>query len=104
MRTLCRLMLLWGAVAQAQAAQAYPVRLLQVIIAYPPGGAVDVMARNLINTIQPPLNQQFVVVNRDGASGAIGFGVLANSTADGYTLGAGPTTPMSITPHLTPLP
>ena len=110
MRIMGVLALLWSACALGQAAaqgnatkgaaQAYPVRPVQVIIAYPPGGAVDVMARNLINTIQPQMNQQFVVVNRDGASGAIGFGVLANSTPDGYTLGAGPTTPMSITPHL----
>ena len=78
----------------------YPVRPVQVIVPYPAGGGVDVMARNLANAMMPLLGQQFVVVNRDGASGAIGFGMLANAQNDGYTLGAGPTTPMSITPHL----
>jgi tripartite-type tricarboxylate transporter receptor subunit TctC len=73
---------------------------VQVIVSYPAGGGVDVMARNLANAMTPLLGQQFVVVNRDGASGAIGFGMLANAQNDGYTLGAGPTTPMSITPHL----
>jgi len=46
------------------------------------------------------LGQPLVVVNRDGMSGTIGFGVLANARPDGYTLGAGPTTPISIAPHL----
>lgn len=41
-----------------------------------------------------------MIVNRDVASGSIGFGQLANATPDGYTLGAGPTTPISIAPHL----
>jgi tripartite-type tricarboxylate transporter receptor subunit TctC len=84
----------------ALAQDKYPTRPVQVIVAYPPGGGVDVMARNLINAMTPLIGQQFVVVNRDGASGAIGFGLLANAQADGYTLGAGPTTPMSIAPHL----
>lgn len=85
----------------AAGASDYPARPVQVIVAYPAGGGVDVMARNLINAITPLVGQQqLVVVNRDGASGAIGFGLLANATADGYTLGAGPTTPMSIAPHL----
>ena len=93
--------LLVTALASAAAsAQTYPVRPVQVIVAYPPGGAVDVMARNLVNVMQAQLGQQFVVVNRDGASGAIGFGLLANASNDGYTLGAGPTTPMSVMPHL----
>jgi tripartite-type tricarboxylate transporter receptor subunit TctC len=84
----------------APAQDKYPVRPVQVIVSYPAGGGVDVMARNLANAMTPLLGQQFVVVNRDGASGAIGFGMLANAQNDGYTLGAGPTTPMSITPHL----
>jgi len=41
-----------------------------------------------------------VIVNRDGASGTIGFAQLANAKPDGYTIGAGPTTPISIAPHL----
>lgn len=86
--------------ASAVAQDKYPARPVQVIVPYPPGGGVDVMARNLINAMTPIIGQQFVVVNRDGASGAIGFGMLANAQADGYTLGGGPTTPMSIAPHL----
>lgn len=86
--------------AAACAQSDYPARPVQVIVGYPAGGNVDVMARNLAAAMTEQLRQQFVVVNRDGASGAIGFGMLANATPDGYTLGGGPTTPISIAPHL----
>jgi tripartite-type tricarboxylate transporter receptor subunit TctC len=78
----------------------YPSRPIQVIVGFPAGGNVDVMARHLVAAMGEQLRQQFIVVNRDGASGAIGFGMLANATPDGYTLGGGPTTPISIAPHL----
>jgi tripartite-type tricarboxylate transporter receptor subunit TctC len=84
----------------ASAQTTYPARPVQVIIGFPAGGNVDVMARVLVAAMGDDLRQQFVVVNRDGASGAIGFGMLANATPDGYTLGGGPTTPISIAPHL----
>ena len=58
------------------------------------------MARNLVTEVAAQLGQPFVVVNREGASGTIGFGQVASAQPDGYTLGAGPTTPISIAPHL----
>src|SRR3954463_5534364 len=78
----------------------YPQKPVQVIVGFSAGGSVDVMARTLVNIISAQLGQPFVIVNRDGASGSIGFGQLANAQPDGYTLGAGPTTPISIAPHL----
>ncbi len=78
----------------------YPVRSVQVIVGFPAGGNVDVMARNLAAAMSAHLGQQLVVVNQDGASGTIGFGRVASARPDGYTLGAGPTTPISIAPHL----
>src|SRR6185369_17450063 len=78
----------------------YPQKPVQVIVAFSAGGSVDVMARTLVNILSAQLGQSFVIVNRDGASGSIGFGQLANAQPDGYTLGAGPTTPISIAPHL----
>lgn len=91
---------LGGLAGDAFAQASYPSRPVQVIVAYPAGGGVDIMARNLLNAMAPFFPQSLVVQNRDGASGAIGFGQLASSQPDGYTLGAGPTTPMSIAPHL----
>ena len=86
--------------AHAFADPAYPTRTVQVIIGFPPGGSVDVMARSLVAAMSSQLGQQFVVVNREGSSGSIGFSALATAKADGYTLGAGPTTPIAIAPHI----
>jgi tripartite-type tricarboxylate transporter receptor subunit TctC len=89
------------AVAGAAHAQpAYPSRPVQVIVGFPAAGSVDVMARSLVAAISAQLGQPFVVVNRDGLSGTIGFGAVAGARPDGYTLGAGPTTPISVAPHL----
>ena len=89
-----------AAAGAARAQSAYPSRPVQVIVGFPAGGSVDVMARSLVAVISAQLGQPFVVVNRDGMSGTIGFGALAGARADGYTLGAGPTTPISVAPHL----
>jgi tripartite-type tricarboxylate transporter receptor subunit TctC len=79
---------------------AYPARPVQVIVAFTAGGSVDVMARHLVAAMSAQLGQPFVVVNREGATGTIGFGQLAAARPDGYTLGAGPTTPIATAPHL----
>ena len=99
-RTLIFFAALFGIAGTAPAQTAYPQKPVQVIVGFSAGGSVDVMARTLINVISAQLGQSFVIVNRDGASGSIGFGQLANAQPDGYTLGAGPTTPISIAPHL----
>jgi tripartite-type tricarboxylate transporter receptor subunit TctC len=88
------------AAGAACAQGAYPAKPVTVIVAFQPGGSVDVMARHLLSAISAQLGQPFVVINRDGASGSVGFGHLAASKPDGYTLGAGPTTPIATGPHL----
>jgi tripartite-type tricarboxylate transporter receptor subunit TctC len=88
------------AAGSALAQGAYPARPVQVIIAFQPGGSVDVMARHLLTAMSAQLGQPFVILNRDGASGSVGFGQLAAARPDGYTLGAGPTTPIATAPHL----
>jgi tripartite-type tricarboxylate transporter receptor subunit TctC len=90
----------WIAGGSACAQEAYPARPVQVIVAFQPGGSVDVMARHLLTAMSASLGQPFVVLNRDGASGSVGFGQLAAARPDGYTLGAGPTTPIATSPHL----
>ncbi len=88
------------AMASAHSQPAYPSRTVTVIVGFSAGGSVDVMARNLLAVISSQLGQQFVVVNKEGASGSIAFAGLALAKPDGYTIGAGPTTPMSIAPHI----
>ncbi len=82
------------------AAQNWPSRRIDVIIPFPAGGSVDVIGRAVTSAMAETLGTQAVITNRDGASGTIGFNALAGAAADGYTLGAGPTTPIANAPYL----
>lgn len=64
-------------------------RTIEVIVPYPPGGGVDIMARVVMPFVAQHLpGARFVVANRAGAGGQIGFEALFNAAPDGYTLGA----------------
>jgi tripartite-type tricarboxylate transporter receptor subunit TctC len=64
-------------------------RPIQVVVPFPPGGGVDQMARVLLPYVARHLpGAQFVVENRGGAGGQIGFEAVFNARPDGYTLGA----------------
>ena len=70
--------------AAAQEA-AWPVKPVRLIVPFPPGGAVDPLARLLSARLPAALGQPFVVDNRPGASGSIGMAIVAKSPPDGYT-------------------
>ena len=72
--------------AAAAAAQPWPGKPVRIIVPYPPGGTVDVVARTLAQQLVTQLGQQFVVENRAGASGTLGSDAVAKSAPDGYTL------------------
>jgi tripartite-type tricarboxylate transporter receptor subunit TctC len=80
--------------------QGWPARPIEIIIPFPAGGSVDVIGRAVATAISEEIGQQVVISNRDGASGTIGFNALASAPPDGYTLGAGPTTPIANAPYL----
>ncbi|HTD89825.1 MAG TPA: tripartite tricarboxylate transporter substrate binding protein [Burkholderiales bacterium] len=65
--------------------QAYPSRPLRLIVPSAPGGSPDINARELANELGKQMSQQVVVENRPGASGIIGYELLARAMADGYT-------------------
>jgi len=81
-------------------AQPWPARQIEMIIPYAAGGGVDIIGRSIAAAMSEHLAQSVVVVNRDGAGGTLGFNALASAAPDGYTLGAGPTTPISSSPYL----
>ena len=66
--------------------QAYPTKVVRIVVPYPPGGTVDAVARTIAARLSESLGQQFIVDNRPGASGTIGSTAVAKSPADGYTL------------------
>lgn len=70
----------------ARAQQDYPSKPVQLVVAYPPGGGTDTLARLIADGLGKELGQSIVVVNRAGASGLIGTGQVARATPDGYTL------------------
>ena len=71
-------------VATAQAA--YPERPIRIIVPFPPGAGIDLVARMVATKLSGPLGQQIIVDNRPGAGGNIGAEAVARSPADGYTL------------------
>ena len=75
--------LLVGFAAQAQT---YPTRAVKMVIAFPPGGAIDVVARTLAQKLGFYLGQNVLVENRPGGNTLIGGEAVARSPADGYTV------------------
>ncbi|RYF39015.1 MAG: tripartite tricarboxylate transporter substrate binding protein [Comamonadaceae bacterium] len=67
-------------------AQAWPNKPIRLVVAYPAGGGLDLVARTVAQRLSETLKQQVVVDNRGGASGSIGADAVARAPADGYTL------------------
>lgn len=86
----------------AVGAQAYPARPLRIVLGFPPGGGVDLVARILAPKLTESLGQQVIVDNRPGASGLIGTEIAAKAAPDGHTLFFGTTGNLSVNPTLYP--
>jgi len=84
----------------AAPALAFPDRPLRIIVAYPAGGGVDLMARAVAQRMGQALGQNIVIENRTGASGTIGAQSVASAAADGHTLLFATTSEMSLRPLL----
>jgi len=67
-------------------AQAFPNRQVTIIVPYPPGGLIDLVARALQPFLQAELGVAVIAENRSGAGGNVGAEVVARSAPDGYTL------------------
>jgi tripartite-type tricarboxylate transporter receptor subunit TctC len=88
-----------GALAARSAlAQAYPDRLIKLIVPATAGGQTDVLARLLAQKMQPLLGQSVIVEDRGGAGGAIGARAAAAAEPDGYTLLFGNTSVLAVIP------
>ncbi|MBB3182133.1 tripartite tricarboxylate transporter substrate binding protein [Variovorax sp. Sphag1AA] len=94
-------MLVAAATSFAQGPDNYPTKPVTIIVPFSAGGATDLSARMIATLLSKQLGQPFVVENRAGAGGMIGMGVVARAQPDGYTLGWGGNSPMSVTPHVT---
>ena len=70
----------------ADGAASYPSKPVRVMVTFPAGGGVDLMARTLGQKLADALGQQFVIDNRAGGGGVIGTEIVARATPDGYNL------------------
>jgi tripartite-type tricarboxylate transporter receptor subunit TctC len=73
-------------VSRIARAQSYPTRPVRWIVGFPPGGAVDIVARLMGQWLSERLGQPFIVENRPGASTNIATEAVIRSSPDGYTL------------------
>lgn len=86
----------------AQPVPAYPTKPIQLIVPYPAGGAVDLTARLVAESLRQQFGQTVVVENRPGANGMVGAAAVARSSPDGYTLLMAPREVFGINPVLMP--
>lgn len=75
-----------AACAPWAAADTWPSRPVRLLVAFPPGGATDVLARLLAQKLSTRLGQQVVVENKPSAGGIVGTEQIARSNPDGYNL------------------
>ena len=71
--------------AFAAAAQNFPNKPVRIVVPFPPGGGVDIVARVVGPKLAAQYGQQVIVENRSGAAGIIGTEYTARSAPDGYT-------------------
>src|SRR5688500_3200976 len=99
MTRILGILLLFGCVPTA-VAQPWPSKPVRVIVNVAPGGVADITARVLGARLQDTLGQPFIIENRAGGDGYIGFEPVVRADPDGYTLVYAPGSTVMIAPHL----
>jgi tripartite-type tricarboxylate transporter receptor subunit TctC len=95
--------LLLAPVLQSPAAaqtQEFPTRTIRMVVAFPPGGPTDFVARLVADKFKGLLGQNVIVENKPGANGAIGAEFVARAEPDGHTLFMTTVGAVAVTPHL----
>ncbi len=80
--------------------QAYPNRVVRLIIPWPPGQATDLVGRVLAQKLSELFGHQVIADNRAGAGGMIGTDFVAKAAPDGYTILAASSGPVTVNPLL----
>ena len=88
--------------AAVMAQGSYPTKPVRLIVAFPPGGSTDIIARLVGQKLSERLGQQVIIDNRGGAGGMLGTDLAAKSSPDGYTLTMGTTSTHVIAPAAYP--
>ena len=100
---LARTLAILAAVTSGGAlAQAFPAKAVRIVVPFPPGGGLDIVARVVGPKLTESWGQQVIVDNRAGASGMIGTEIAARAAPDGYTLIMGTMGNFAVNPYLFP--
>ena len=83
-------------------AQAWPNKPVRILIAFPPGGAIDIVARIMGPRLSESIGQPVLVENRPGAGGLLGTELAAKAAPDGHTVFFGTLGNLSVNPLLYP--
>ena len=86
MGTSLMLILLFAVTAGSVKAQEFPVKPIEVIVGFAPGGGTDMIARAVADVAHKYVGQPLAVINKTGATGTIAAQYVASSTPDGYTI------------------
>ncbi len=86
--------------SQPVTGQGYPDRPIRMIVPYPPGGAIETVARRIVQEWTGKIGQQLVIDSRGGAGGTIGTSLAAQAAPNGYTILYGNIGPLAIGPHI----
>jgi tripartite-type tricarboxylate transporter receptor subunit TctC len=84
------------------AAQSYPAKPIRLIVPFPAGGVVDIVARVVAQKLSDEAGQPIVIDNRSGAAGTVGLEAASKAPPDGYTLVLGTTGTLASAPALYP--
>ncbi len=99
-RSLRKLIALAAAALVSFGVQAQTAGLTRIIVAYPPGGPSDAVARSLADKLGAQMGTQVIVENRAGAGGSVGIDVMSKSAPDGLTLAFAAVSPITLNPHV----
>ena len=83
---------------------AYPEKPVKLICTFPAGGAIDLTARVITETVKKHFPKPMVVVNRPGGAGTVGAAEIIQAYPDGYTIGITAVAVLTVQPHRTKLP
>lgn len=97
-----KLLVFVAALGVAAAAYAFPTKPVKIIVAFPPGGGTDIVARLLAQRLGEAWGQAVIVENRAGASGTVGTEAAARADPDGHTLFMATMGNMTANQHLYP--
>jgi tripartite-type tricarboxylate transporter receptor subunit TctC len=86
--------------AQTPPAPTWPTHPVRLVVAFPPGGAADLLARLISQSLGETLGQPVVIENKGGSNGNIGGEAVARSAPDGYTLLMSSGSLVAINPHI----